>query len=315
MRNLFILLAGVILLGSCNTNYEKTKSGLRYKIIKGKGGKPLKYGDFVQYHQVVTIPERDTVLFSTYGKMHGYIKIDTTGKVAYTFMEVLPGMSVGDSLIMVLSADSLLKKGMIQSYNEIIRRGDMVTIRMKVTNSFATEAEVNAVASKEAKAEEERRAQEAVAQNKKDQADMDEYIRKNKINAVKTPSGAYVEIQQKGSGPIGDTGAIAQVYYVGKLLKDGTVFDSNLDPKFQHTMSLDVALGKGGVAVGFGEGLMYFGKGDRGKTYIPAYLGYGSQGNGPIPPNAPLMFEVEIRNMLPPGTVMPQQDFNEPPSH
>ncbi len=315
MRNLFILLAGVMLLGSCNTNYEKTKSGLRYKIIKGKGGKPLKFGDFVQYHQVVSIPERDTVLFSTYGKMHGYIKIDTSGKVAYTFMEVFPKMSVGDSLIMVLSADSLLKKGMIQSYNEIIRRGDMVTIRMKVTNSFATEAEVNAVATKEAQAEQERKSKEAVAQNKKDQADMDEYIRKNKINAVKTPSGAYVEIQQKGTGPIGDTGAVAQVYYVGKLLKDGTVFDSNLDPKFQHTQSFDVELGRGGVAVGFGEGLMYLGKGGRGKIYVPAYLGYGAQGNGPIPPNSSLIFEVEIRDILPASAAAPQPGVPQPQGH
>lgn len=312
MRNLFILLAGLVVLASCNTSYEKAKSGLRYKIIKGKGGKQLKTGDFVQYNQIVSITERDTVLFSTYGKMHGYIRVDTSGRVAYTFMEVLPKMRVGDSLIMVLSADSLVKKGMLPAYNEVIRRGDMITIRMKVTNSYATEAEVNAVAQKEAAAEEQRKAKEATEQSKKDQAEMDEYIRKNKINAVKTPSGAYVEILQKGTGKAGDTGAIAQVYYTGKLLKDGTVFDSNLDPKFQHTMSFDVELGRGGVAVGFGEGLMYFGKGGRGKIYVPAYLGYGSQGNGPIPPNAPLLFEVEIRDILPPSAGAPHPNFEEP---
>jgi FKBP-type peptidyl-prolyl cis-trans isomerase len=311
MKNLFILLAGLVVLASCNTNYEKAKSGLRYKIIKGKGGKQLKAGDYLQYHQILAIPERDTIISSTYGKMHVYTKLDTGAMTAYTPLEIFPKLRVGDSVIIVFSADSLVKRRMAE-YSDIVRRGSMLTMRIKITNSYSSITEVQAVVDKERLAEEQRLKREAAEQGKKDQADMDEYIRKNKINAIKTPSGAYVEIQQKGTGKAGDTGAIAQVYYTGKLLKDGTVFDSNLDPKFQHTMSFDVELGRGGVAVGFGEGLMYFGKGGRGKIYVPAYLGYGSQGNGPIPPNAPLLFEVEIRDILPPSAGAPHPNFEEP---
>jgi FKBP-type peptidyl-prolyl cis-trans isomerase FkpA len=298
MRNLFILLAGVLLLGSCNMTYEKTKSGIRYKIFKGKGGKQIKIGDFVQYNQTVLIPERDTVLYSTYGKMHGYDKV-VAEEATRPYMEILPKCSVGDSIVLLVSVDSMAKKNLIQ-YNNVFRRGSMLTFRMRITKSYSTEAEITADVMQETKAENERKEKELAAKSQSEIKELESYLSKNNIQYTKTPSGAYVEIKEKGTGPIGDTGATAMVFYTGKLFKDGKVFDSNTDPKFQHTEAYPVNLGMGGSVRGFDEGLMYFGKGGKGRIFIPSFLGYGDQGAGDrIPPNASLIFEVEIRDIKP----------------
>lgn len=302
MRNLFILLAGALILASCNVSYDKTKSGLRYKIISGKSGKKLKAGDYIKFNQEISIPERDTVLKTTYGKMAGYTMIDTSARFYYSFMEVLPYCSVGDSVIIIFSVDSLMKRQAlpINDYNNVFRRGGTITCRMKIEKLYASEAELAVDAEKDSKAENERLMKEMQAKSQKEIQEMEDYLKKNNIKTTKTPSGAYVEIMQQGTGPIGDTGATAQVFYTGKLLKEGTTFDSNVDPKFGHTQPYPIPLGMGGTIRGFDEGLMYFGKGGRGRIFIPSFLGYGPQGSqGVIPPNASLVFEVELRDITP----------------
>lgn len=300
MRNLIVLLAGAVLLGSCNMSYEKTKSGLRYKIFKGKGGAELKAGDFVKFNQVALIPERDTVLFTTYGKMPGYTRIDTGAMVQYSFAEVLPKMKVGDSAIIVFSVDTLKNRGMIRDYDNTFRKGGQITFRMRVLKKYANEAEVNKDYQADLKVEQQRMSREAELASKTEISELEAYLKKNNIKTIKTPSGAYVEITQPGTGSAKDTGTVVDVFYTGKLLKDGSTFDSNVDPKFGHTEPFTLLLGTGGVIKGFEEGLMEFGEGGRGRIFIPSYLGYGPQGNPPtIPPSATLIFEVELRDIKP----------------
>lgn len=296
MRNLIILLAGALLLGSCNSGYQKTKSGLRYKIVKGKGGKQLKVGDFVQFHQIVSIPDRDTILANTYGKMHAYDRVDSGMRVQYSYGELLTKLSVGDSLVVVLSVDSLVKQGKIQGYNQIFRRGNSISFKMKITKSYATEPEVMADFEAERKIETERQQHEGMARMQEEGKRIEAQLAKNHEQFVKTPAGAYVVIRQKGTGTP-DTGAVAQVYYTGKLFDGGTVFDSNVDPKFGNTTALPVSLGMGSTVKGFDEGLMVFGKGGKGTIYVPSFLGYGAQGNQRIPANSILVFDVEIRDI------------------
>ncbi len=304
MRNLFILLAGALLLGSCNTSYEKTKSGLRYKIYEGKGGAKLKAGEFVKFNQIALIPERDTVLFTTYGKMPGYTKIDTGAMTQYSFAEVLPMMSVGDSAIIIFSIDTLKNRGMIRDYDNAFRKGGQITFRLKVLKKYTTEKEVQEEYQKDMLAEQERIRKESEVAGKEEAKELDAYIKKNNIKAVKTPSGAYVEVQEQGSGKLGDTTAVAEIMYTGKLFKDGSTFDSNI----KTGQPLQVPLGMGGTIKGFDEGLMYFGKGGRGRIFIPSHLGYGPQGSPPvIPPNATLLFEIEIKDIKPRSAMQQQQ--------
>jgi FKBP-type peptidyl-prolyl cis-trans isomerase len=104
------------------------------------------------------------------------------------------------------------------------------------------------------------------------------------------PSGLVYEDLVVGEGRVAEAGQSATVHYTG-WLTDGTKFDSSLDrgDPFQF------ALGAGQVIRGWDEGVQGMRIGGKRKLTIPSDLGYGSRGaGGVIPPNATLVFEVEL---------------------
>jgi len=81
--------------------------------------------------------------------------------------------------------------------------------------------------------------------------------------------------------------------YTGRLT-NGTVFDSNIDPKFKHVQPFEFKLGAGQVIAGWDEGLLGMKIGEKKTLTIPPEKGYGAGGQGPIPPNSTLIFDVEL---------------------
>ena len=81
--------------------------------------------------------------------------------------------------------------------------------------------------------------------------------------------------------------------YTGKL-SDGTVFDSNVDPKFNHVEPFTFNLSAGQVIKGWDTGIVGMKVGEKRVLEIEPAYAYGEQGIGPIPPNATLIFEVEL---------------------
>lgn len=109
-------------------------------------------------------------------------------------------------------------------------------------------------------------------------------------NLVTTESGLqYVELVE-GTGAIPQTGQTVVVHYVGTL-EDGTQFDSSRD----RNRPFSFRLGTGQVIRGWDEGLSTMRVGGRRQLIIPPDLGYGARGaGGVIPPNATLVFDVEL---------------------
>jgi peptidylprolyl isomerase len=109
-------------------------------------------------------------------------------------------------------------------------------------------------------------------------------------DAVTTASGLkYIEIKE-GDGATPQTGKTVTVHYTGTL-EDGTKFDSSRD----RNQPFSFKLGVGQVIKGWDEGLSTMKVGGRRQLIIPPELGYGPRGaGGVIPPNATLIFDVEL---------------------
>lgn len=111
-----------------------------------------------------------------------------------------------------------------------------------------------------------------------------------KENVKTTESGLrYVDIE-KGEGETPEKGQTVVVHYTGSLA-DGTKFDSSRD----RDRPFSFKLGEGQVIKGWEEGISTMRVGGRRQLIIPPELGYGQKGaGGVIPPNATLIFDVEL---------------------
>jgi FKBP-type peptidyl-prolyl cis-trans isomerase len=111
---------------------------------------------------------------------------------------------------------------------------------------------------------------------------------------TKTPSGLEYELMQEGTGVSPQKGQQVKVHYTGWLSNNGVPgnkFDSSVDRGQPFTF----VIGVGQVIKGWDEGVMGMKVGEKRRLIIPAKLGYGAQGaGGVIPPNATLIFEVEL---------------------
>lgn len=103
--------------------------------------------------------------------------------------------------------------------------------------------------------------------------------------------GLGIKILEEGTGTVPVNGDNIKVHYTGMLL-DGTKFDSSLD----RGRPIEFALGTGRVIKGWDQAFAKLKRGTKARILIPSDLGYGSRGagGGAIPPNATLIFEVEL---------------------
>jgi len=139
-------------------------------------------------------------------------------------------------------------------------------------------------------------AAEAAAKSAKDTAD---WLAKNaKDPGVKTlPDGLQYRIVSTGAGdgPHPKLGDEVRVNYEGALV-DGTVFDSS------YARNQPAVFTVGEVVPAWNEALQLMKPGDTWYLYVPPKLGYGPEGKGPIPPNAIMVFKIELIAVLPAGS-------------
>jgi FKBP-type peptidyl-prolyl cis-trans isomerase len=112
-------------------------------------------------------------------------------------------------------------------------------------------------------------------------------------DTLTTASGLRYIVVQKGNGTQAENGKTVDVHYTGYLM-DGRTFDSSIE----RGEPISFPLGQNMVIKGWEEGIALMKVGEKMRLIIPSELGYGDRGaGGVIPPNATLIFDVELVNV------------------
>ncbi len=122
---------------------------------------------------------------------------------------------------------------------------------------------------------------------------LEDFLRKNKVEAKATPEGLHYLVSKKGSGNAPATGDYVLLRYRAMLL-DSTVFDQS-----EEGSPLVFQVGNHEVIKGLDLGVQLLKKGGSATLYLPPTLGYQQYGvQGSVPPNSALIYEVELLDVL-----------------
>ena len=210
---------------------------------------------------------------------------DPTARVSYCI-----GMSVGHNL------QNLQNQG-AELDSDLIARGikDMLSGAPTLLTPEQMQATLMAF-QKDFAAKQQKKHEELAARNK---AEGDAFLATNKNNpgVVTLPDGLQYKVIADGAGAMPAKTDTVTVNYRGTLL-DGTEFDSS----FKHGQPAKFPVN--GVIPGWTEALLKMKAGSKWQLFIPAELAYGERGRPGIPPNAVLIFEVDLLSMEspPPAT-------------
>lgn len=301
MRKLVIVLGlAVTGLTACN-NFEKGEGDMLYKIHNDKSGDAIKEGDFVAF-KAIEKTEGDSVLYSSYDYDRPSLMIVEKSLFKGDLIAGLALLSEGDSAIFKINIDSMVqkmgrprpadttKKYLVYSIkiDKVIPKGTLTDslFRGKIDEFLKAEADL-AKSSESAKVK--------------------AYVSSKGLKPAATASGLNYVISKEGTGAKANPGDTVVVNYTGMFLS-GKVFDSSLPEvaKKNGTFNpqrpyepLKLPVGLGGSIPGFEEGLMLLNKGAKATLILPSTLAYGEQGNQGIPPFTPLIFEVDMVNIIP----------------
>lgn len=267
--------------------YKKIR-GIEYKIITDVPGKTAEVGDMIDFHILIKC---DTTVL-------GDSRAQQAGKPASMPMQeaknstdwqlVLPFLSAGDSAVVRVSCDTIIKGIPADNKQPLppwLKKGNKIMVYLSIV-------------SVKSKAEFEKEQQMKAEQQKvEDDKTLQDYFAKNNLKPTKTASGLYYTITQPGSGPAIQKNQKVTMNYTGKLL-NGTTFDSNVDSNFHHMQDFSFPVGAGQVIPGWDEGVMLLKKGAKATFYIPSPLAYGARPMGPlITANSILLFDVEVKDV------------------
>lgn len=277
---LFIAAVAFFGVGCKNADYSRTQDGLIYKIYKSGEGPLIKPKTYLKINQTASVG--DSVLFTTYSFLPAYGFFDSLPTATHDFLDVLDKMRVGDSAVVLRSIDTMYNRGGIQ-YNDVFKKGGNIKVTVKVIDLFETEEAMNVDREKSFE-----------AFKQLEVTRLKEYIASKNLTPIETKEGVFVVIEKEGTGPKVDSGMFVRVNYSGSL-KNGNVFDSNVDSTFGHAEPFEYQAGARQVIQGWDIGVMQLKEGSKAKVFIPSLLGYGRESQGDkLPAFSDLIFDIEV---------------------
>lgn len=269
---LVLLATGII---ACNKyKVTTTEDGDRLQIHeKGKSGKVAKEGDVIKFDLVIKTAT-DSVIKSSYAEGTPFTVPVQKGFFKGSFENALYHIGEGDSTTVLVSADTLFKM-----------MGQPVPPEIGVGTDIRFTVKMHKIQSMEdyKKEGEERKANEPKV--------IQEYVAKNLKGAQKTEGDIYYVQTAPGSGDLIKDGDEVKVKYLGKFI-DGEKFDTSGDD------AISLKVGTQSVIPGWEITLRTMRKGGKSTVIIPSAMAYGEHGSGRIPPNTPLVFDMEVVDVV-----------------
>jgi FKBP-type peptidyl-prolyl cis-trans isomerase FkpA len=314
-KGLLVLGIAVATLTSCK-QFEKGPGDMLYKIHEDKEGPVIKDGDFVSF-KAIEKTEEDSILFSSYDYDRPSLLVKEKSIFAGDLYAALGMLSEGDSASFKISLDSMEK--VMQRPKIPNTKGKYIVYNIKI----------NKVIPKGKLDEQAFRAQvETFLKGETDKAKSQEagkisnYIASNDLKPTATASGLNYIITEEGKGPKASVGDTVEFNYTGMFLT-GKVFDTSLQQKAKESNTFNamrpyqpikVPAGVNSTIPGFDESLLLFPKGTKVTIILPSKLAYGEQGSQAIPPYMPLVFEIEVVNIIPQKTGTAAPNASVPPA-
>ncbi len=277
---LLILFIVILTINACKkSSYRKTPGGMPYMLYASKDTQKAWPGNILKLSLVQKI--NDSIIYTTEGKSFEFVPVSTP-HATYDLSELWMLLKKGDSIVATQMMDTFIKRNPTGVPVQF-KKGDRIMTFIKVHDIFASDSLARLDSELETKAALE-----------KEVAFLENYLKENNITAQKTPSGAFVQIFNPGTGDLVDSGKFVSVNYTGTSFS-GTVFDSNTDTSFHHTEPLVFKTAAGKMIKGFDEAMLFLKKGAKAKVFIPSMLGYGGNPNSPnIKPFEHLIFDIEL---------------------
>ena len=286
-----VLVVTVLIFYSIITNtrsVQTTSSGIEVNYFKKGEGKNLEDGEIIIFNLVYKDHE-GTELLRKVGDDPVVLMKDSTWEYNGIIYEVINLLKKGDSVTFDISTEDF--------YANSPSAGSIPdSIKLKPLTFYCGITEImNKDEFQEYQKNQFEKMQSEMNKQNENQLSvdleiLDNYLKSNNIDAIKTESGLRYVITEKGDGNKPSVGSKVIVHYNGTLL-EGQKFDSSYDRGEPFSFELGVGM----VIPGWDEGIGYLSKGAKGTLYIPSPLAYGPNGaGGVIPGNAILIFEVEL---------------------
>jgi FKBP-type peptidyl-prolyl cis-trans isomerase FkpA len=288
----FFILFSILGIIACSQGETKktTKGGYEYIVHKEGSGDQAKINDYLLYTiRTSTDLGKELQNETDYSQVQPLKIFDPASEEAKgnIWNEVFLNAKVGDSITLVMPSDSMpypnpelegAKSLMFTiAIKEILDEQAFEKFRMGKQEEF------------EKKAAEGQIVADKVAEDIK--VTLADY-KANKLTLTDLTDGVKVYYNEKGTGTQGANGKTVTAQYYG-VLEDGTMFDNS----FSRGQAFSFQVGQGMVIKGWDIAFANLRVGDKATVFIPAAVGYGEQGAGSIPPNAPLVFYVEVEDV------------------
>ncbi|WP_410222255.1 FKBP-type peptidyl-prolyl cis-trans isomerase [Pedobacter sp.] len=317
-KSLAILFVAALGLAACNTE-KKGPGGLLYTIHKSGGKDKIKEGDIVKIN-FTQKNEKDSVLGSTYETEQAQIFPVSKKNYAGDMNDVLTLFGEGDSATFKINLDTMAARTN-QPKPEQFKNDKYMIFTVKVEKVFKKGAnEPDSVFHKKAsdffqadyKADMEKR--KAAEPGK-----IKQYIKENNLKVTTSPSGLEYVITAPGTGEKANNTDTVVINYIGRFTKKNAkgkyvLFDTNVEKaakeadhiqpghKYEPAKMLPT-----NVVPGFSEAIKLIGKGGKITAIFPSKLGYGEEGGGPFAPYTPMVFEIEVIDIIKPKAAAPVQ--------